>query len=139
MKLPTRVRYATRIMLDLAVSNCSSPVLSRDIAARQGISKSYLDNLVGPLKAAGLVKTKRGARGGLILDKPLSQIRVSDIWAAMEGPICLIDCIHQTDSCPRYDQCITRDIWQEAEQTLNATFESWNLEDLKKRTNEVDR
>jgi len=121
-------------MLDLALSNDSSPVLSKAIAARQGISKSYLDNLIFPLKAAGLVRTVRGAGGGLMLYKPPSQIRVSDIWAAMEGPICLIDCIHQTDSCPRYDECITRDIWQEAEKALNDVFESWNLEDLKNKS-----
>lgn len=134
MKLPTRVRYATRIMLDLAISNGSGRVLSRDIAARQGISKSYLDNLTSALKAAGLVNTKRGAGGGLVLNKPLSQIKVSDIWVAMEGPVCLIDCIHQTDSCPRYDRCITREIWQEAEQALNVVFQSWTLEDLKRKS-----
>jgi len=134
MKLPTRIRYATRIMLDLAVSNGSGSVMSRDIAARQGISKSYLDNLIGPLKAAGLVRTIRGAGGGLILAKPPDQINMSDIWIAMEGPMSLIDCIHKTDSCPRYDQCITRNIWQQSEQALSAVFESWSLEDMRKRS-----
>jgi len=131
MKISTRVRYATRIMLDLALSNSSSPVLGKAIAERQGISKSYLDNLISPLKAARLVRTVRGVGGGLILNRLPSQIKISDIWAAMEGPIGLIDCIHQIDSCPRYDQCITRNIWEEAEQALDDVLESWNLEDMK--------
>ena len=121
-------------MLDLAQSKSSGPIPGKDIAERQGISQSYMDNLIGPLNTAGLVRTVRGTAGGLILNKTPAQIKISDIWAAMEGSICLVDCIHQPDSCPRYDQCITRDIWQEAEQALTVVFESWNLEDLKNRS-----
>ena len=130
MKISTRVRYAARIMVDLALAKTSGPVLGKDIAKRQGISQSYLDNIMGPLRVAGLVRTARGVGGGFTLAKPPAQIKVGDIWKAMEGPLCLIDCIHYPDSCPRYEQCVTRDIWQEAEQALNAIFESWTLENL---------
>lgn len=119
--------------MELAISGDSGSVLGRDIAAKQGISKSYLDNLTSALKAAGLVRTKRGTGGGIVLNKPASQITVGDIWAAMEGPIRLVGCTHHTDSCPRYDRCVTRDIWQEAEQALSVVFESWNLEYLKRK------
>ena len=130
MKLSTRVRYATRILLDLALSKTRSPIVGKEIAERQGISQSYLDNLMGPLRTAGLVRTIRGAGGGFVLAKTPSQIRVIDIWKAMEGPICLVDCIDQPDSCDRYEQCITRHVWREANEALKTVFESWTLEDM---------
>lgn len=130
MKLSTRVRYAVRIMLDLALSKGSSPIPGKDIAERQQISKSYLDNLMGPLRTAGLVRTVRGVSGGFSLAKPPAQIKVSDIWKAMEGTVCLSDCLEQPDLCNRYEQCITRYIWQEANDTLNDVLESWSLEDM---------
>ena len=137
MKLSTRVLYAVRIMLDLAQHNGTNLVPSKDIAKRQQISRSYLDNLMGSLRTAGLVRTMRGSGGGFTLAKPAKQIKVSDIWAAMEGAICLVDCVHHPESCPRYNECITREIWQEAELALNGVFESWNLEDLKNRVKQV--
>jgi len=130
MKLSTRVRYAARIMLDLALSGNSKPISGKDIAERQEISQSYLDNIMGPLKAAGLIRTIRGAGGGFILAKPLMQINMNDIWRAMEGPVCLVDCIDQPDSCDRHGRCVTRDVWQEADKALKDVFESWNLEDM---------
>ncbi|MFC1977950.1 RrF2 family transcriptional regulator [Chloroflexota bacterium] len=130
MRLSTKIRYATRILLDLAPHKSSIPVTGKYISERAGISQSYLENLMGPLKSAGLVRTARGTGGGFILAKPPAQIKLSDIWEAMEGPLCLIDCTHDPDLCPRYEQCITSDIWKEAEQALNAVFESWSLEDM---------
>jgi len=117
-------------MLDLAPYRGSSPITGKYIAEREGISLSYLENLMGSLRCAGLVRTARGTGGGFTLAKPPAQIKLSDIWAAMEGPVCLIDCTHQPDVCPRYEQCVFRDIWEEAEQALNTVLESWSLEDM---------
>ena len=130
MKLSTRVRYALRIMLDLALFSGSDPIPGKDIAKRQEISLSYLDNLMGPLRVAGLVRAIRGTKGGFILAKPPGQIRVNDIWKAMEGPVCIIDCIPQPDLCHRYDECITRYIWQEINDAIVGVIESWSLEDI---------
>jgi len=120
-------------MLDLALSENSRPIPGKDIADRQRISQSYLDNLMNPLKIAGLIKTIRGASGGFALAKPLGQIKMSDIWEAIEGPMCLVDCIDQPDSCDRYRQCVTRDIWHEANKALETVFESWSLEDMARK------
>ncbi len=116
--------------MDLAPYMGSSPITGKFIADREGISLSYLETLMGSLRSAGLIRTARGTGGGFILAKPPAQIKLSDIWTAMEGPLCLIDCTRQPDICPRYEQCITRDIWEEAEQALNAVLESWSLEDM---------
>ena len=133
MKLSTRVRYATRILLDLATDKGSRPITGKCIAEREGISQSYLANLMSSLRNVGLVRTARGTGGGFILAKSPAQIKLSDIWTAMEGPVSLIDCTQQPDICPRYEKCITRDIWREVEQALNEVFESWSLEDMIRR------
>jgi len=117
-------------MLELAPHRDSNPVTGERIAESEGISRSYLDNLMGPLKSAGLVRTERGSGGGYVLAKPPAQIKISDIWEAMEGPLCLIECNRQPDFCSRYQQCITRNIWEEAEQAFTAVLESWSLEDM---------
>ena len=130
MKLSTRVRYAARIMLDLAPHKDAGPITGERIAESEGISLSYLENLMGSLRSAGLVRTERGSGGGYVLAKPPDQVKISDIWQAMEGPICLIGCNHKPDICDRYKQCVMRDIWEEAEQAFSTVLESWSLEDM---------
>jgi Rrf2 family protein len=120
-------------MLDLALSKGTGPIPGKGIAERQRISQSYLDNLMGPLRVAGLVRTIRGPSGGFTLAKPPDHIKLSDIWKAMEGPVCLIDCIYQPDYCNQYEQCITRHLWQETNDAINAVLESYSLEDLKNK------
>lgn len=122
------------MMLDLALSTDTSPIRGKEISERQGISISYLDNLMVPLRTAGLVRTARGPGGGFLLAKPPAQIKISDIWAAVEGTNCLIDCIHQPELCPRYEQCTTRNIWLEANQAFDTVLESWSLEDMKNKS-----
>jgi len=117
-------------MLELAPHVDSSPITGKMIAEREGISRSYLENLMGPLTASGLVRTERGPGGGFVLARPPSEIKLSDIWEAMEGPLCLIECNHRPDMCLRYKQCIMRNIWEEAERSFIAVLESWNLEDM---------
>jgi len=134
MEISTRVRYAVRIMLDLALSTDTSLIRGKEISERQGISLSYLDNLMVPLRTAGLVRAVRGPGGGFILAKPPAQIKISNIWAAVEGPICLVDCLHKPELCPQYEQCTTRNIWLEANQAFDAVLESWSLEDMKNKS-----
>ena len=134
MRLSTRVRYAARIMLDLAPYRDSRPITGKVISEREGIPRGYLENLMRPLTAAGLVRAERGTGGGFVLAKPPAQIKLSDIWEAMEGPLCLIDCSRQPDMCLRYHQCVMRNIWEEAGQAFVAVLESWSLEEMMERS-----
>ena len=130
MKLSTKVRYGTRAMLDLAVHYSDEPVLLKDIAKRQEVSLKYLDRIFSSLRAAGLVKSLRGARGGFILNIPPSRITVNQILEALEGPLELVECVKNKNFCHRVDSCVARDIWHEVGKSMEAVLKAKTLEDL---------
>ncbi len=130
MKLSTKVRYGTRAMLDLAAHFGDAPVLLKDVAKRQEISLKYLDRILSSLKAAGLVKALRGAKGGYILNSPPSRISVSQIVEALEGPLELVGCIKNKNFCHRVNSCVTHDIWYELGKAMEVVLKTTSLEDL---------
>lgn len=130
MKLSTRARYGTRAMVDVARHCREGPVRLKDVAGRQQVSKKYLEHLTSRLEAAGLLRSIRGARGGMSLAKPASDIRLSDIFQIFEGRIALVQCVPNPERCPRSSTCAARDIWMEMGQLLAAFLESKTLEDL---------
>jgi len=133
MKLSTKGRYATRAMLDLALHSGKGPVLIKDISQREEISKRYLEQLFLPLKAAGLVRSIRGARGGFTLARPPSQIKLSEIIRVMEGSTSPAECIDDAGICSRTDSCVTREVWAEMKRALDKVLESTTLHDLVER------
>ena len=114
MKLSTRGRYGTRMMLDLAQHQDKGPVQIGDIAKRQDISVKYLEQLIIPLKKANYIKSVRGPRGGHMLAVSPDKIKVGEIVRILEGGIDLTDCVGNPDICSRSDNCVTREIWAEA-------------------------
>ena len=135
MRLSTKGRYGSRAMLDLALYFGKGPILLKDIAMRQEIPLRYLEQLISPLKASGLVKSTRGARGGYVLSKSPSEIKLSEIIHALEGSIALVECVIRPKVCRRSEKCVTRDVWVEIYQTIHAILESLTLEELVKRHN----
>jgi Rrf2 family protein len=133
MKLSTRARYGTRALLDLALHSGDGTVLLKDIAQRQEISLPYLEHLITPLIAAGLVKSTRGARGGVILLKPAAEIKLSDVLELLEGSIAPVDCVNNPKICHRSAFCVTRDIWIEMKKVMNGFLEATTLQDLVER------
>ncbi|MDD4874685.1 MAG: Rrf2 family transcriptional regulator, partial [Dehalococcoidales bacterium] len=85
MKLSTRARYGSRALLDVALHGEGSPMFLRDIAQREQISLQYLEHLVTPLIAAGILRSQRGAKGGVMLARPASEIKLSEIVNILEG------------------------------------------------------
>lgn len=130
MKLTTRSRYGTRMILDMAMHGQNGPVRIKDIAARQGVSVKYLEKLVRELKDAGFVRSRRGPRGGHELDKPLDAISVGDIVRALEGDLSLVECNGEGGPCPRIADCLTRGVWMEAAQAMHEKLDSITLADL---------
>jgi len=133
MKLSTKGRYGARLMLDLALHYGNGPVLLKDIAERQRISEKYLGHLVGPLKAAGLINSSRGARGGYALAKPAKEITLADVIGVLEGETALVECVNKPALCYRAKLCVTREIWAEMSEKMLEVLSSTTLEDMAKR------
>jgi Rrf2 family protein len=133
MKLSTRTRYGTRALLDLALHQAESPVSLKDIAERQQISLQYLEHLITPLIAVGIVRSIRGPKGGVALAKPPDQITLSQIMKLLEGSTSLVECVDNPKLCSRAELCVTRDIWDEMNKAMNGVMESTTLQDLVER------
>jgi len=136
IKLSTRVRYGTRAMLDLACHYGNGPVLLKDVAKRQNIPLKYLDRILFSLKAAGLVKALRGAKGGYSLSLPPGQINLKQVVEAFDGPIQLVECVNDKNFCQKVNTCVTHDIWGELGRAIEATLKSTTLDDLIIRSKE---
>ncbi|MFC1992643.1 RrF2 family transcriptional regulator [Chloroflexota bacterium] len=135
MKLSTKGRYSTRAMLDLAVHFGEGSIQAKDIAERQQISARYLQQLFGPLRLHGLVKSIRGAEGGFVLAKPPAEIQLGDVIRAAEGSASLIECAHHPENCDQSDVCVTRQVWVELEKATSKMVDSISLQDLLDRHN----
>ncbi len=133
MKLSTRGQYGTRALLELALHGGKGPTLLRDIAQRQQISLMYLEHLITPLIAAGIVLSTRGPRGGVSLAKPPEEIRLSEVIQLLEGSIAPVKCVDNPGVCSRSELCVTRDIWGELKKAINGVLESTTLQDLVER------
>ena len=136
MKLSTKGRYGTRALLDVALHQGDSPVQLKDIAERQQISLSYLEHLIAPLVAAGILRSVRGARGGVSLVKPPEDIPLIDVLRALEGSLAPVECVDEPLKCPRAEKCVTRDIWAETKRAVESVLESRTLADLVRRHHE---
>ena len=133
MKLSTRSRYGTRMMLDLAQHYDEGPVQIRNVSKRENISVKYLEQLIIPLKKANFIKSVRGPKGGHMLAKPPKAITVGEIVRVLEGGINLSSCIENPEVCDRTSDCLTRGLWEEA---TKAMYEKLNSATLSKMIND---
>lgn len=131
MRISTRGRYGLRAMVDMALHCESGPVALREIAERQGVSESYLEQVFASLRKAGIITALRGAQGGYVLGRPASEITIGTILRILEGPITPVQCTSQSERCcDREDHCVTRPLWVELEQLINGFLDSTTLQDL---------
>ncbi len=135
MKLSTKGRYAVMAMVDLASHTQGSPVALADIAERQEISLSYLEQLFGKLRKGGLVKSVRGPGGGYLLARAPQQTRISDIIMAVDEPIQTTRC---TPGSPagchnNKGRCLTHDLWEELGNQIYLYLSSVSLSDVCER------
>ena len=125
-------------MLDLAFHYGEGPIELKEIAKRESISLKYLEQVIVPLRTAGLVKSVRGSKGGYSLAKPPSEICLNDLIEILEGPLNLIDCLNDSRICQRIPYCVTRDIWKEVSEAIQGIFHSVTLEDMVNRRKEKE-
>ena len=140
MKLSTKGRYGLRAMIDLARYSEKEPVSISSIAARQDISERYLEQLVGLLKKAGLVRSIRGATGGYILAKNAEEISVGDVLRALEGSLEPVKCaaFYSEEGCMAADGCVTKYVWQKINESINATVDHMMLDELVRESRTVN-
>ena len=130
MKLSTRTRYAVRAMIELAQNEASRPLQLKVIAERQDISVKYLEQLMAVLRAAGLIRSVRGSKGGYVLSRAANQIRLSDILHCLEGPVTTVECVEDSQSCVRAAECAARQVWIKVQKAIDEVMQSITLLDV---------
>ena len=138
MKLTTKGRYAVMALADLAKFDNGAPVSLRDISLRQGISLLYLEQIFSKLKKNNLVKSTRGVNGGYILTTNPDQIKLSNIFSAVQEEVKTVQCKKESKKgCNgRSSKCITHNLWDELEIHIQHFFNKKNLGDLIKGNDE---
>ena len=132
MKLTSKGRYAVMALMDLAKFNSRNPVSLRDISLRQGISLDFLEQIFSKLKRNEIVQSIRGTQGGYILNKQPNEIKLANIFHAVDENVKTVQCKKESKKgCNgKATKCITHNLWDELETHINNFFENKSLEDL---------
>ncbi len=141
MKVSTKGRYALRLLADLAAHCDCGCIALKDIAARQSISKKYLEQIVPLLNNAGLLRTSRGFQGGYSLAVPADRITVGDVLRITEGSLAPIPCLESDPpGCERSAHCETLPVWQGLYDVVNNYLDGITVQDIvdRARTNGAD-
>ena len=139
MKLTSKGRYAVMAMADLASNASVGPVSLTEISFRQNISLAYLEQIFIKLKKNKLVKSSRGATGGYLLEKPASEIKISNIIFAVDEEVRMLNCKKNSKKgCNnKSTKCITHNLWDELDQHIHGFFEKVKLQDLVEQKNNL--
>ena len=139
MKLNTRSRYAVMALADLASFDWQNPISLRDISLRQNISLVYLEQIFSKLKKNNIVKSVRGTNGGYILTKTPEQIKLLNIFLAVDEKVKTVQCRRESKKgCNgKLTKCITHNLWDDLEIHINNFFEKKNLGDFLKNNTET--
>lgn len=132
MLFSTRGRYGLKAMVELAIEYGNGPISTAALAQRQGISTSYLEQMIGALKKAGLIKGARGAMGGYELSRSPEEIDVGTVLKALEGGTELVDCVGTENdaACSNACTCSARPLWLKLQSRINDVLTSTTLKDM---------
>lgn len=130
MKLSTRSRYGTRILVELAAQTVAGPMPVSRISRNQGIPVKYMEQLIRKLKSAGLIDSVRGARGGHTLARDAATISLGEIVRLFEGPPELVECVSSPTVCDKANTCRVRSAWKNATEALFNELDNVTIADL---------
>ena len=131
MKISTKGRYALRMMIDIAENQEKGYVALKDIAARQEISKKYLEQIALHLSQCGMLRAVRGYQGGYMLSRDAKEYTVAQILSVVEGSLATVSCLESpVNSCPRREKCKTLPLWMSLNRRIQEYLNSVTLEDL---------
>lgn len=131
MRLSTRVRYGMQAMLALALRSGPEPMSIKEIAERQDLPEHYLEQLITPLRRAGLVQSARGAQGGYVLARPAREITLLEVVQALDGPLELESCECPPSSPHAQGFCLEHALWRRLKQQIDDFLEGETLDDLR--------
>ena len=130
MKINTKVRYGLRAILQIAAGYGGDPVPVSSIAKSQEISGKYLEQVVGTLRRADLIRSRKGVKGGYTLTRDPADINLWEIINALDQHTSLVDCVLEPEVCERSDACLTRSIWTLLSACMKEFWSSFTLADL---------
>ena len=132
MKLSTKGRYSVMAMVDIAAHTEGKPIALADVAERQEISLSYLEQLFSKLRHGGLVKSVRGPGGGYLLAHTAAETRIADIIIAVDEPIKATRCTPGSPAgcTSNKSRCLTHDLWEELGNKIYLYLNSVSLADV---------
>lgn len=132
MKISTKVQYGLRAMAYLAQNSAAGRAVSaREVACRQKLPAEYLEKIFARLQKAGLLAAKKGVSGGYVMVRPADQIKIAEIFNALESPATKVKCIDA--KCLHEAECLTKILWCKMQTAVNDFLESVTLEDLIKK------
>ena len=133
MKVPMKEDYGVRALVDLALNYGGGPVQTAEIASRQGIPESYLDQLMTTLHKFGFIVSRRGPQGGHRLAMDPIDIKLSMVMATLDGNASPLDCLIKPDDCVFSDSCAQQEVWKSVEDAIQNLLSSISLADLAQR------
>ena len=138
MKVSTKGNYGIRALIELAHHfGEAKPLQSSEIAARQGIPESYLEQLLTTLRRAGFIRSVRGPQGGHALIRNPQTVPVSEVIVALEGSILPIDCLDDASPCSKAGGCAQRDMWQTVRDAILTVLDGTTIADLADKDREM--
>ena len=130
MKLSTKCRYGLRAAVEIARVYGKGPAKRKEIAKNQGLSGSYLENILLVLRNNKIIDTSRGVNGGYVLTRPPESITIYEIVTTLEGPLSIVDCVEEPKDCEKSTDCLTRDVWCEVAKAVRDVLQGITLQDL---------
>ena len=132
MKLSTKGKYGVRAVYEVARHYGRGPITIKEISERQGISISYLEQILHKLGKAGLIESVRGPAGGYLLARKPSELTIGDIVRVLEGPIALSHCLEpgEPGGCYQTDDCVARMVWAKVGAKIEEALDSISFDDL---------
>ncbi len=137
MRVSTKGRYALRMMIEFGLNPDQCTKISQ-VAARQGISDKYLEQIVSQLHRAGYVRSVRGAKGGYMLTRSPEEYTVGMILRQTEGSLSPVSCLDDgAGTCDRAGQCVTLTVWRQLKDAIDQVVDSVTLADLIREQREL--
>ncbi len=130
LRLSTRGQYGVRAMFEIAKGYPARPVTIKEISEAQDVSVAYLEQILGKLRRAGIIRSVKGPGGGYLLNRRPEEISIAAILNELEGPVAITSCLDPDEGCVRIDSCVTHLLWKALGEQMGAFLQTITLRNL---------